>query len=283
MSSILVLQASPDINLSPITERLWQESIPHRVVMNTGSQDLWVARPEDAEKVKAWVQQWQAGELTAKPDAAESTPWQVKIEHHLISAGKYPVTVTLLFAIVVIFSLQQLGFIGIKEWLLRPELWSGERLDFTTFWLNDTYLWFSPALVHLSLMHIVMNGFWWWVLGREVEVKDGHFTLVWLTLILAVGAGFAQYLAVGPYFAGLSGVVYGLMGWAWTRQTFKATQYQLPSWLFPFMIVSMVVIMMVDGAVMDFNIGHESHLAGAVLGVVLGFIFPSKNKQQAVD
>jgi GlpG protein len=276
MSSILVLQANPDINLSPITQRLWQENIPHRVVMNTGSQDLWVARAEDAEKVKAWVQQWQAGELTLQPDPAEQTPWQINLEQHLMLASKFPVTVCLLVAIVIIFMLQQVGFIGIKEWLLKPELWSGEKLDVTTFWLNETYLWFSPALVHLSLIHIVMNGFWWWVLGREVEARDGHITLVWLTVVLAIGAGFAQYLAVGPYFAGLSGVVYGLMGWAWARQTFKETLYQLPRWLFPFMIVSMVVIMLVDSMGMDLNIGHESHLAGAVLGVLFALVLPKK-------
>ena len=206
VSSILVLQASPDINLSPITERLWQENIPHRVVMNKDSQDLWVARVEDAEKVKAWVQQWQAGELTAKPDSAEETPLQVKFEHYLISASKFPITVILLVAIAVIFALQQTGLMSIESWLLRPELWSGQKIDVITFWQNDVYRWFSPALVHLSLMHIVMNGFWWWVLGREIEVRDGHFTLIWLTLVMAVGAGFAQYLAVGPYFAGLSGV-----------------------------------------------------------------------------
>lgn len=276
MSSILVLQASPDINLSPITQRLWQESIPHRVVMNNGSQDLWVARAEDAEKVKAWVQQWQAGELTPQPDPSEQIPWQVNLEQYLMFASKFPVTVFLLVAIVIIFILQQTGLIGIKEWLLKPEFWSGEKLDLTSFWFNETYLWFSPALVHLSLMHLLMNGFWWWVLGREVEARDGHFTLLWLTVVLAIGAGYAQYLAVGPYFAGLSGVVYGLMGWAWARQTFKGTLYQLPSWLFPFMIVSMAVIMLVDNIVMDLNIGHESHLAGAILGVLLALVLPKK-------
>lgn len=281
MSSILVLQASPEINLSPITERLWQESIPHRVVMNDSSQDLWVARAEDAEKVKAWVQQWQAGELTAKPDPAEQTPWQVNVQQSLILASKFPITLILLLAIALIFTLQQLGFIGVNEWLLKPSLWTGEKLDFSTFWLNDAFLWFSPALVHMSLMHIVMNGFWWWVLGREVEVRDGAMTLVGLAAVLAVCTGFAQYLAVGPYFAGLSGVVYGLMGWVWARQTFKEAQYQLPSWLFPFMIASMVLIMMVDGAGMDLNIGHESHLSGAILGVLFGFIFPKKKQTQS--
>lgn len=279
MSSILVLQASPDINLSPITERLWQSNIPHRVVMNKGSQDLWVAREEDAQQVKIWVQQWQAGELSAKPDAAEKTPWQVNVQQALMFASQFPFTVVTLLAIVIIFALQQLGVIGVKEWLLKPELWSGQKLDLVSFWQNPLYLWFSPALVHLSVMHIVMNGFWWWVLGGEVERRDGHLRLLLLTLVLGVGAGFAQYLAVGPFFAGLSGVVYGLMGWVWARQTFKHSQYQLPGWLFPFMIAAMVIIMLVDGVMMDFNIGHESHLAGAILGVILGVLLP---RNQAV-
>jgi GlpG protein len=123
-------------------------------------------------------------------------------------------------------------------------------------------------------MHLLMNGFWWWVLGREVEIRDGHTALILLTLILSIGSAFAQYLASGPYFAGLSGVVYGLMGWVWSRQTFKNSQYHLPSWLFPFMIASMVIMIILDSAGMNMKIGHESHLSGAVIGMILGFLLP---------
>lgn len=280
MSSILVFQASPEINLSPITDRLWQEKIPHRVVMNKDSQDLWVARMEDAEQVKIWVQQWQAGELPDKPDAQENTPWQVSFQQYFIAASAFPLTVIMLLALVVIFILQQIGIIEIANWLLNPQLWSGEKLDASSFWQNEVYLWWSPALIHLSFMHLLMNGFWWWVLAREVETRDGHLLLLVLTLGLAIGAGFAQYLAVGPYFAGLSGVTYGLMGWIWGRQTFKAAQYQLPAWLFPLMIFFMLMTMLVDGVGMDLKIGHESHLAGAIIGVVLAFLWPRKSHTQ---
>ncbi len=276
MSSILVFQASPEINLSPITERLWQANIPHRVMMNKDSQDLWVARIEDAEQVKIWVQEWQAGELTAKPDPEEKTPWQVKFQQHLISAREFPLTVILLVVLYSVFLLQQVGVVDIANWLLRPELWSGDKLDLFSFWRNDVYRWWSPSLIHLSFMHLLMNSFWWWVLAREVETRDGHLLLLLLTFILSIGAGFAQYLAVGPYFAGLSGVTYGLMGWVWGRQTLKAEQYMLPTWLFPFMIVSMVIMMLVDGAGMELKIGHESHLAGAIIGVLFAFLWPRK-------
>lgn len=278
MSSILVFQASPEINLTPITDRLWQAKIPHRVIMNEGTQDLWVARIEDAEQVKIWVQQWQSGELSQKPDAAEQTPWQVSAHQKALLFSRIPVTVVMMLALWLIFGAQQIGLVIQLDWLLEPSLWTGEKLDFNSFWQNDAYRWWAPALIHLSLMHIVMNSFWWWVLAKEIEMHDGHSGLILLTLLLALGSAYAQYLAVGPYFAGLSGVTYGLMGWVWGRQYryrhISTPRYDLPSWLFPFMMVSMVVIIMFDSAFGGLNIGHESHIAGALLGVLTAIMWP---------
>lgn len=280
MSSILVFQASPDINLTPITDRLWQAKIPHRVILNNGSQDLWVARIEDAEQVKIWVQQWQAGELPAKPDK-EEMPWQVNAQQKAIAFSRFPITVIMMIALWFIYMAQQVGLLVQLDWLMDASLWSGEKLDFTSFWQNDVVRWWSPALIHLSLMHIVMNSFWWWVLAKEIELNDGHVALIALTLTLAVGAGYAQYLAVGPYFAGLSGVTYGLMGWVWGRQyryrTAPMPRYQLPYWLFPFMMVAMVFMIVLDGVWGEMNIGHESHIAGALLGVMIAMLWPINN------
>lgn len=280
MSSILVFQASPDINLTPITDRLWQAKIPHRVILNNGSQDLWVARIEDAEQVKIWVQQWQAGELPAKPDK-EEMPWQVNAQQKAIAFSRFPITVIMMIALWFIYMAQQVGLLVQLDWLMDASLWSGEKLDFTSFWQNDVVRWWSPALIHLSLMHIVMNSFWWWVLAKEIELNDGHVALIALTLTLAVAAGYAQYLAVGPYFAGLSGVTYGLMGWVWGRQyryrTAPMPRYQLPYWLFPFMMVAMVFMIVLDGVWGEMNIGHESHIAGALLGVMIAMLWPINN------
>ena len=277
MDSILVFQASPDINLTPITDRLWQAKIPHRVVLNEGSQDLWVARIEDAEQVKVWVQQWQSGELSAKPEK-ENMPWQVNAQQKAITFSRFPVTVLMMVTLWLIYLAQQVGMVSQLDWLMDPTLWSGAKLDLTSFWQNDIVRWWSPALIHLSLMHIVMNSFWWWVLAKEIEITDGHFVLVTLTLVLALISGYAQYLAVGPYFAGLSGVTYGLMGWVWGRQyryrQSPLPRYQLPVWLFPFMMVAMVIMIMFDGVFGGLNIGHESHVAGALFGALIAIVSP---------
>jgi membrane associated rhomboid family serine protease len=48
------------------------------------------------------------------------------------------------------------------------------------------------------------------------------------------------------------------------------------------MMISMLVIMLVDEAGMALNIGHESHLAGAVVGVILALVWP-QNKRSSVN
>jgi len=40
------------------------------------------------------------------------------------------------------------------------------------------------------------------------------------------------------------------------------------------MMIAMVVMIMFDGAFGGLNIGHESHIAGALLGVVIDIVWP---------
>jgi membrane associated rhomboid family serine protease len=44
------------------------------------------------------------------------------------------------------------------------------------------------------------------------------------------------------------------------------------------MMISMLVMMLVDGAGMELKIGHESHLAGAVIGVILALAWPQNKR-----
>ncbi len=68
-----------------------------------------------------------------------------------------------------------------------------------------------------SLMHILFNLLWWWYLGGAVEKRIGSGKLVVITVISALLSGFVQHQFSGPWFGGLSGVVYALMGYVWLR------------------------------------------------------------------
>ena len=287
MSAILVLQAGPEINLSPLTERLWQARIPHRVIVENDVQNLWVTRAEDADQVKIWLEQWQQGELSKHPDPAEKTPWQVEAQQGLFKFVDIPVTIAMLVVMVICYLGFVSGLLPLEPFMLTPELWNGQKLDWQSFWANDVYRWWTPSLVHFSLLHLVMNGFWWWVLAKAVESHDGKGILLTLIFVLGVLSAFGQYQSAGPFFGGLSGINYGLMAWAWFRQRRYRSyypdynRYLLPSWLFPFMMIALVVMLLLEPAIGS-NIGHESHLTGAIAGLLFALIWPLQKLPEQV-
>ncbi|WP_026111958.1 rhomboid family intramembrane serine protease GlpG [Winslowiella toletana] len=120
-----------------------------------------------------------------------------------------PLTMTVMIACVAIYILMQLvGDRSVMYWLA----WPADEGQYFQLWR-----WFSHALLHFSLLHIVFNLMWWWYLGGAVEKRLGSGKLVVITLISALLSGWMQAKYSGVWFGGLSGVVYALMGYAWLR------------------------------------------------------------------
>jgi len=83
-------------------------------------------------------------------------------------------------------------------------------------------LWrlFTPMFVHFGVMHIFFNMLWLLDLGTMVERRQGTRVLAALVLVIAGLSNVAQYLVSGPSFGGMSGMVYGLIGYIWLRGKF---------------------------------------------------------------
>lgn len=86
----------------------------------------------------------------------------------------------------------------------------------------------TPILMHGSLLHLLFNLYMWMQLGRILEARLGSLTFLLLVTGIALVSNFAQaaYPEVftlpmarrGPApFEGISGVVFGLFGFAWAR------------------------------------------------------------------
>jgi GlpG protein len=75
----------------------------------------------------------------------------------------------------------------------------------------------TPIFIHMSIMHIFFNMWWMADLGSMIEARQSTFTLAVLVLAIAVISNLAQYFIAGPAFGGMSGVVYGLLGYIWIR------------------------------------------------------------------
>lgn len=75
----------------------------------------------------------------------------------------------------------------------------------------------TPILLHGSILHILFNMLWLWQLGSMMELLLGWKRYAIFLLVIAVASNLGEFLVSGPAFGGMSGVVYGLLGYAWIR------------------------------------------------------------------
>lgn len=71
----------------------------------------------------------------------------------------------------------------------------------------------TPCFVHFSVFHLLGNLVWMFDVGRQVEAAHGTLTLAAMVLVFGVASNYGQYIVEGPYFGGLSGVIFGLIGY----------------------------------------------------------------------
>ncbi|MFH8135880.1 rhomboid family intramembrane serine protease GlpG [Pantoea osteomyelitidis] len=173
-----------------------------------------------------------------------------------------PLTMTIMVACVAIYILMQIvGARTVMVWLAWPD---GPGQYF------QVWRWFSHALLHFSLLHILFNLLWWWYLGGAVEKRLGKGKLFVITLISALLSGWMQAKFSGIWFGGLSGVVYALMGYCWLRgERDPESGIFLERGLIGFAILWLVIGWF--GA-FGLSIANAAHVTGLLVGLAMAFV-----------
>ena len=98
-------------------------------------------------------------------------------------------------------------------------------------------------LLHFGVLHLAMNGLWYWELGKRIELRQGPWLLLGLTLLFSLVSNLAQHSTSGPsLFGGLSGVLYGLLGHVWLYQWLAPNPYfNLPKGVLVMMLIWLVI------------------------------------------
>lgn len=266
------LSVSVEEDLLPLSILLHQRGVAHRIFEKNGRQVLTVQKPAQAQEVESLYRAWRAGELrielTGQGRPAPLVPdliWRA-----------VPVTTALVIGSVLGFGLYFLSATTLLSYL-----------TFTPFQLVDGRPLFesiqgqywrliTPAFLHFGWLHIAFNCLWLWELGGKVERVMGHMNMLALFLLIALVSNASQYAFGGPgMFGGMSGVVYGLLGFSWVAPLLQpAWRIQPTPTLMLFMVgwLLLCLVGVVEG--LGFGaIANAAHLGGLVCGALIGALF----------
>ncbi|MBL4584418.1 MAG: rhomboid family intramembrane serine protease [Pseudomonadales bacterium] len=283
MISALELDSSQ--NLSGFSTVLGQYGIRHRISESSGRQVVWVAQQADVAQVQHVYQQFQNGQYdevlktVTKPaqQNGEATRWLLLLEF-----SRSPVTLLLVLVCLVVALITQLGdqlaIVGLFTFLEVTHIQQDMLLS-----MPDGQPWrmITPVFIHFSVLHIAFNMLWLWELGRRIEQSQGSLAVLFLVFVIGLASNIAQAIAVkGGFFGGMSGVIYGLLGYCWLwnllrpKEAFainKGVVFFLLLWLA--LGYSGVITLLGFGA-----IANTAHASGLVAGLVIAVVFVALTK-----
>lgn len=232
--------------------------------------DIWLADESQAGRVRAELARFMENPGDPRYLAAS---WQSGHTNSGLHYKRFPLMtavrertgpLTLVISALCLFVFVLMGIVGdqhVMMWLAWP--WDAS-VQF------EAWRYFTHAVMHFSLLHIVFNLFWWWYLGGAVEKRLGSGKLLVITLISALLSGFIQHKLTGPWFGGLSGVVYALIGYVWLRGVRDPEpQVALPNGLFIFTVLLMVAEWF---GLTGFSVASGAHTAGLVMGLAMAWV-----------
>lgn len=135
--------------------------------------------------------------------------------------------------------------------------------------LSDGELWrvFTPSLIHFSAAHAVFNLLWWWQLGGNIERHRGWVPLLTILLVAGTLPNVVQFFMTGPNFGGLSGVVYGLVGYCWIAGWRNPNS----ALALPKAHLGMLLLWLVLGFSGFMNMANGAHVGGLLVGMLQGW------------
>lgn len=273
MAEVVGLRLPLSVDLERFSLLLWQSSVPHRIAEERGMQVVWVGSDVHAAQAKSLYERIQSGD----PELAS-----VRIERRKSRPQSF--WYKRFFSVPVVATLLVLSLLGAVLPVLDRDFQYVRYLSFYQLYITGGalhgdwpvgQLWrvITPAFLHFGLMHIVFNSLWLWELGGMIERRQGAVRIVGLFLLVAAGSNIAQAISSVSMFGGMSGVIYGLLGyivvWNWRRPT---QAFPLAKGVAVVMIVWLLLCIAGFTELLGVGaIANTAHVSGLLLGFILGF------------
>lgn len=268
-----------ETNLLDFSKHLRNHGLAHRINEESGQQVIWVGSEAEAEMVRSALAQW----LKLAQQTSADSPLPNTANGRLIPDGKailkgavaaiyyYPVTAVLFLICVVVAIISGLGAypnrVGI---LFYPTLVSDGFFALLSSISSFTDVWrtLTPMFLHFGELHLIFNMLWLWYFGRQLESIQSTGSFLALVLVTSFVSNTTQYMVNDANnFGGMSGVVYGLVGYTWMIHKLMPKSYLvLNSNMLAFFVVALIAMEILASSL----VATAAHVGGLVSGLTLG-------------
>ena len=232
------------------------------------------ADPKYLAKAKA------APELRAEAEKSEAN-YRKKVSDRrqlfrpLGAYGFGPLTFVLIAISVLVAILSKLGaeHQPIMSLFITNYTLSGNLIEWNNALpeIRHGQLWrlITPIFIHFGPLHIIFNMLWLRDLGSMIEGRQSTWRLAVLVLVIAACSNLGQFWVGGPMFGGMSGVVYGLLGYIWMRGKFDPAS---GLGLHPSTVTMMIIWFFACFTPLLPHVANGAHAVGLVMGIAWGWL-----------
>lgn len=278
-------------------------------------EDLWVLKDDDREKAKEYLKifnevyirgfsesasslkidsESKLGFEKLKKEKREQEEKEKKskmVNFRRNSFGKRgfslpPGTAFLILTSVLVFFITRTGAReSVYRLLLISQVQNAHLFGLPLFYeVTGGQVWrlVTPIFLHHDFFHILFNMMWVYQIGVLIEKKEGASFYLLLTCFVGVISNSAYYLVAGPIFGGMSGVVYGFIGYIWGyRKMAPMSSYFIDQGLFRFFVFWYVLCWGLTA--FGFGIANTVHGIGALSGCFLGVFRAHKKEENSLS
>jgi GlpG protein len=279
---------------SALSDFLYVEGIANEIEAETTGWALWVHSEDAVARAREFFQSYvaspndpkyhnrgrQARELREREEQEARAADERVVERSrlaqtttVIAIG--PLTIGLMTVSVILWAVTRM--MGDQE-LLRALLISEFSQGLPEVLGGQVWRLITPIFIHSGmsrsdvtngLLHLFLNMLWLFSLGNLIETRQSSRHLLVLALVIAALSNLAEYLVNGPMFGGMSGVVYGLLGYVWMKGRFDpASGMDLP----PQTLTLMLVWLLLCYTGLAGHVANVAHTVGLIVGAAWGYV-----------
>jgi GlpG protein len=287
---IEVARVPIESDLSIFSHWLHSQGLVHLITEELGKQVLFVESEDNVNQVKDLLQLY----ITDKTFKLQLDGMPKKTIIPPQFEVLYPRALPAQAPFVYIFMLLSIAFAWLTDFgqggqilraflILDPMSLRSEGLvvDLNTLYGRIQGLWFtlgqgevwrliSPGFIHFNVMHITFNLLMLWLLGGQLEIQKGSMAFLGLAFFVSAISNVAQLFETSYMFGGMSGVVYGLVGYCWLWKHYD------PEIFFPDILMKFSIVWLILGytPITEWlgwgRMANAAHLYGLISGLLWG-------------